>query len=323
VTVLVSGIVADEMVELMCARLASLGVDHLLVDLLRFPGDIEVTWTADGDGPAGHVSVDGRTVALEDVSGVYARYVDYRRPEAPDDLDERERALVDAEHQVALMQLYDLLPCVVVNRARCSLSNDSKPYQRLVLEEAGFATPRTLLTTVPDEARAFHDACGGRVIYKSLSGTRSVVGRLDAAGLARLELVRNCPTQFQEHVAGVDVRVHTVGDEVFATEIVSDATDYRYPGDAGERPDVRPVELPGDVAARCVALGRQLGLEVAGIDLRRTPDGRYVCFEVNPSPGFLFYERAAGQPISAAVARLLAGAARPAAERGEERDHAR
>ena len=50
-------------------------------------------------------------------------------------------------------------------------------------------------------------------------------------------------------------------------------------------------------------------LPLAGIDLRRTPDGRYVCFEVNPSPAFSFYERRTGLPIAHAIARHLAGEA--------------
>jgi hypothetical protein len=31
------------------------------------------------------------------------------------------------------------------------------------------------------------------------------------------------------------------------------------------------------------------------------------CFEVNPSPGFSYYEANAGQPISTAVAEYLTG----------------
>jgi len=46
---------------------------------------------------------------------------------------------------------------------------------------------------------------------------------------------------------------------------------------------------------------------LSGVDLRRTPDDQYYCFEINPSPGFIFYERAAGQPISEAVAPLVKG----------------
>jgi glutathione synthase/RimK-type ligase-like ATP-grasp enzyme len=51
-----------------------------------------------------------------------------------------------------------------------------------------------------------------------------------------------------------------------------------------------------------------MGLNVAGIDLRCTPGGAWVCFEVNPSPAFVYYEKATGQPIAAAIAALLARA---------------
>jgi glutathione synthase/RimK-type ligase-like ATP-grasp enzyme len=55
-------------------------------------------------------------------------------------------------------------------------------------------------------------------------------------------------------------------------------------------------------------MARDMQLLFAGIDLRRTPAGDWYCFEVNPSPGFTFYESATGQPIAAAVARFLAAA---------------
>jgi glutathione synthase/RimK-type ligase-like ATP-grasp enzyme len=164
------------------------------------------------------------------------------------------------------------------------------------------------VTTDADEARSFYEDCGKKVIYKSVSSVRSIVRRLADEDLPRLESVAHCPTQFQEWVEGVDIRVHTVGEEVFATELVSDASDYRYASRSGDSLTARAIEIPPEIASACVALAKSVGLMVSGIDLRRTPDDRYYCFEMNPSPGFLFYERATGQPISAAVAKLLKGA---------------
>jgi D-alanine-D-alanine ligase-like ATP-grasp enzyme len=48
-----------------------------------------------------------------------------------------------------------------------------------------------------------------------------------------------------------------------------------------------------------------MGLAVAGIDLRRTPEGQWYCFEVNPSPGFTYFQAQAGQAIDQAIAQLL------------------
>jgi D-alanine-D-alanine ligase-like ATP-grasp enzyme len=55
-------------------------------------------------------------------------------------------------------------------------------------------------------------------------------------------------------------------------------------------------------------LAAALHLSVAGIDLRKTPEGEWVCFEVNTSPAFTYYEEATGQPIAHAIAELLASA---------------
>jgi glutathione synthase/RimK-type ligase-like ATP-grasp enzyme len=62
---------------------------------------------------------------------------------------------------------------------------------------------------------------------------------------------------------------------------------------------------------------RRLGLEYGAIDLRLTPDGDYVFFEVNPGGQFLFVEHACGLPISAALAAHLARGRRGATA-GEE-----
>lgn len=306
--IVVCGVLADAMTELMCARLRDLDYDYVFLDQAQFPGRYGCTWDVGAEGVRGYLSGPDWKVDLAALTGVYVRYVSYRGgPERPG-LSEHERTLADAEHQAALMQLFDLVPCAVVNRARASTSNDSKVWQGFLAERFGLLTPRTLATTDPEAARAFYEACERRVVYKSLSGVRSIVRRLTEDDLgARLQRVRNCPTQFQECVDGVDLRVHTVGDEVFATEIASDADDYRYAGRDGKSLETRAVDVPPAIAQACVGMARELGLEVAGVDLRRTPDDRYYCFEVNPSPGFLFYERATGQPISEAVAHLLRG----------------
>jgi glutathione synthase/RimK-type ligase-like ATP-grasp enzyme len=100
-------------------------------------------------------------------------------------------------------------------------------------------------------------------------------------------------------------RVHVVGEEVFATEVRSDAYDYRYGSLDGHDVELAAVTIPAAVAERCCVMAKGMCLAVAGIDLRRTPDGRWFCFEVNPSPAFIYYEEATGQPIGNAIARLL------------------
>jgi glutathione synthase/RimK-type ligase-like ATP-grasp enzyme len=167
--------------------------------------------------------------------------------------------------------------------------------------------PETLITNDPELVRAFR-ARHGRVIYKSISGVRSIVQTLTDEDMTRIENIRWCPTQFQAFVEGTNVRVHTVGDRVFATAIKTEATDYRYAQrQSGDHAELRPVDLSDDLAEMCVKLSAGLGLAFAGIDLKITPENYVYCFEVNPSPAFSYYESQTGQPISQAVADYLSG----------------
>jgi glutathione synthase/RimK-type ligase-like ATP-grasp enzyme len=148
----------------------------------------------------------------------------------------------------------------------------------------------------------------GSVIYKSISSVRSVVSQLTPEKAQRLEDVVWCPTQFQAYVLGTDYRVHVVGDEVFAARIISDRDDYRYASVSGGSATIEAYEPDTELAAMCRRMVRDMGLLVAGIDLRQTPQGEWFCFEVNPSPGFSYYQDATGQPIDDAIAELLANA---------------
>jgi glutathione synthase/RimK-type ligase-like ATP-grasp enzyme len=184
-------------------------------------------------------------------------------------------------------------------------SNNSKPYQSLLIRAAGFRTPETLLTTDVQAVSEFA-ASHARIIYKSISGVRSIVRHLDVGDADRLSDVRWCPTQFQEYVPGTDYRVHVISTDTFVSRVISSAVDYRYASRDGARTSIVPGELNSEVVERCVSLTHSLGLVAAGIDLRVTDGGEVYCFEVNPSPGFTYYEQATGQPIAAAIAELLA-----------------
>jgi glutathione synthase/RimK-type ligase-like ATP-grasp enzyme len=249
----------------------------------------------------------GLRIDFAAVTAAYLRpYDPYGVPEvattAPDSPERRHAALV----YDALRLWGDLSPARIVNRLGAMGSNGSKPYQGELIRAAGFATPITLVTTDPEAARAF---CGEHetVIYKSVSGTRSIVARMTASRLAELDAVVACPTQFQAYVPGVDHRVHVVGEDTFVCELTTTADDYRYADRQGGTVSRRQADLPERERERCVALAASLGLAVAGIDLRRTPDGAWYCFEVNPSPAFSWFD-SADDRIANRVADLLASA---------------
>ncbi|WP_144299615.1 ATP-grasp domain-containing protein [Elioraea rosea] len=311
--ILVAGGIADKVTELVCARLDACGFAYRLLDLGRYPSDHGMVVHWNGGGPEGALRGPGWELDLAEISGAYVRFLGPEGRVLPTDLPGATATALRGEADAALMALIEDLPCPVVNRLGGGMSNNSKPYQALLLARAGFRVPPTLVTTDPDAARAFH-AEHGAVIYKSISGVRSIVRRLGPEQLGRIDLLRHGPAQFQAFVPGQDVRVHTVGERLFATRVRSEATDYRYASRDGLAVSMEPAELPASVAAACRRIARELDLLHAGIDLRETPEGEWVCFEVNPCPGFLFYERQTGQPISLALAELLHGGAAAARE---------
>jgi glutathione synthase/RimK-type ligase-like ATP-grasp enzyme len=311
--IVIAGGLADSVTELVCARLADCNYAYRLLDLGHYPTGYRVAWRWRAGRPEGTIAGPDWSLDLADITGVYVRFLgsegrlppDAGRPETADAL----RVEADA----GLMALFEDLPCPVVNRVAGGMSNNSKPYQALLIRRAGLCVPPTLVTNDAATARSFY-AAHGEVIYKSVSGVRSIVRRLGPDSFARLELLRDGPAQFQAYVPGDNVRVHTVGDRVFAVRVRSDAVDYRYAHRDGFTVEMEPAKLPRAIEQACLAIARDLDLLFAGIDLKETPDGDWYCFEVNPCPGFLYYERYSGLPISTALADLLRGRARAGAE---------
>lgn len=307
-TILLWGLLKDHPMAAVLERLRQLDAPVRFLDQRRV---LDTTVRVD----AGRLSRTGVTVAGEefDLDGVRAAYVRPHDSTRLPALNTRPPSSPEWRHAAEVDQVLnawsDRTGAYVLNRPEAAASNGSKPYQLRAIAAAGFFVPTTLVTNDPDQVEAFIRE-HGEVIVKSASGVRSRVRRVGPADAARTANVTTCPTQFQRRVPGTDVRVHVVGTEVFAVRVDSDADDYRYARVQGRRdPVLTGIDLPPEIAARCRDLSKRLGLPVAGIDLRRTPDGEWYCFEVNPSPGFTYYEFKTGQPIAAAIAGLLAAAA--------------
>ncbi len=309
--ILVIGGLADTVTELVCARLVECAYPYRLLDLGRYPAGFQIKWHWQGSNPIGYIAGPDWKLDLDELTGVYIRYLGPEGRVPPANIAPAVVPAMYSEYDTGLMALLEDLLCAVVNRLGGATSNNSKAYQALLVRQCGLLTPPTLVTTDPEAARRFYEDCQGEVIYKSLSGIRSIVRRLEPEQLERLSLLRHGPAQFQSFIPGENVRVHTVGNQLFATRVHSQAVDYRYAGHDGHKVEMEPAIIPPATAESCLRLARQLDLLMTGIDLKETPDGDYYCFEINPSPGFLFYEQYTGQPISRALADLLYHGLRP------------
>ncbi|MCU1427289.1 MAG: RimK domain protein ATP-grasp [Actinomycetia bacterium] len=304
--ILLWGVPGDGPLDAVAEELVAIGVEPHVLDQ-HDGAHITATSTVGAGGELRTTITDEHAATTLDLRAVSAAYL---RPHAardvlgPDD-DAMQRAIAADD---VLVTWADVADAMIVNRPSAMAVNNSKPYQLALIAQCGLAVPDTLVTTDPAAAAEFW-ARHGDVVYKSVSGVRSIVSRLGDTHRSRLDDVAHCPTQFQQYIAGTDVRVHVVGDDVFATEVASDADDYRYPDRAGSTTALASTSLPDDVARLCVAMASSMQLHVAGVDLRRTSDDEWFCFEVNPSPGFTYYEEATDQPIAAAIAALLVRAA--------------
>jgi hypothetical protein len=317
--ILLCGIPSEPPLAMVREQLQKLGVPTVVFNQRRFADtrlEFEIATQHRQTTPevTGRLYLQGRSYRLEHIRGVYNRMMDDRfLPELEEEPEGSPKRLYCRTLHDALIRWAELAPGRVVNRVAPMGSNFSKPYQAQLIRREGFLVPETLITNEPELVREFQREFG-RVIYKSISGVRSIVQTLDEADMARLEDIRWCPVQFQAYVPGVDVRVHVVDEQAFATRANSAATDYRYAArqvkdesGAGVATELEAIDLSPALTDRCVGLARALGMAFVGIDLKITPDDRVYCFEVNPSPAYSYYEAHTGQPIANALARCLAG----------------
>jgi glutathione synthase/RimK-type ligase-like ATP-grasp enzyme len=298
--VAVLGLASDPPCELLLCALAERGADVLLLDQGQGTRSRSV-YALDADGLHGTCSHTDRVWRLEALQGLYLRPQD-------DAVFLREPARLQQARNwtQTWIELGELLPARVLNPLSAMGSNSSKPFQSQLLAEAGFAVPPMLMSNVPEEVLAF-EAQHGELIYKSASGVRSIVQVLDARSRARLDAIRHCPTLFQKRLHGKNVRVHVVGQAMFATAIDSDVVDYRYAGRQGGSTSLRATRLDAHTRECCLRASKLLGLAFTGLDLMQADDGLVYCFEANPSPGYSYYEHATGQPIAAELASYLCG----------------
>jgi glutathione synthase/RimK-type ligase-like ATP-grasp enzyme len=308
IMILLCGIPSESPLALVREALDECGTPYVMLNQRQFP-IMRMSLDISGGRAGGKLQLNGDSYQLDDFTGVFSRMMDYRfLPEVKDSADNAPERQLSRNLFDTLTRWAEVTPARVVNRIAPMGSNFSKPFQAQLISRYGFEVPETLITNDPELVRAFR-AKHGRLIYKSISGVRSIVQTLTDEDMdERLDNIRWCPTQFQAFVEGTNVRVHTVGDKVFATAIKTEATDYRYAQrQSGDHAELREVDLSDELSEMCVKLAEGLGLAFAGIDLKVTPENRVYCFEVNPSPAFSYYESNTGQPISKAVAQYLAG----------------
>jgi len=264
--------------------LRQLGAPTIFIDQRRI---LDYTFEFEMDASiSGRITGPDGSFEINRARSIYLRQYNFEQMDVFAGIDRgSERWRQAAQFEDAMVLWCEVADAKVVNRPSAMGSNSSKPYQSEILREAGFSVPDTLITTDPDSVIAFwreHE----RMIYKSISSCRSIISKFSEKELAMLDDVTCCPTQFQQFIEGTDYRVHVLGDRSFAHRITSPADDYRY----SQETVIEPISLPEEIEERCFCVNEKLGLLFSGIDLRRSNEGEWFCFEVNPSPGYTYFE---------------------------------
>lgn len=196
----------------------------------------------------------------------------------------------------------------IINDPYAETFANRKPYQLSVAYNLGLNIPETVISNDPAAIRKFWKENNQNCIYKTLTpmeGQMLETRRLTEADFIDLDKVRHAPIIVQEAITGLDIRINVIGSQVFGasakTNIKESELDWRVdPTVKWEKHDID--EKLQKLLCRLV---KNLGLHYGAIDMRLTPDGDYVFFEINPSGQFLFIEIDTGQPLSNSLAQLL------------------
>ncbi len=283
-----------------------------LLDLSRFPKELHLGLDyEEGAGPIrSWFRNDREAVSVSNCSVVW-----WRRPQPfsmhEELLDPSQLSFAHTECYEAVNGLWLTFPATWVNHPSRDEEAARKPYQLRIAREVGFEIPRTRITSDPAAAAQFVEELGSsRTIYKAFTGTEQVWREtrvLRENEVALLDDVQFAPVIFQEYIpAQLDLRITVIGDEIHASAIHSAEgayqADYRM-----ELSDARveTFTLPSGIQSLVRAYMRRLGLLYGAVDIRVTPEGRYVFLEINPSGQWLFMEERTGAPMTEAFTSLL------------------
>jgi glutathione synthase/RimK-type ligase-like ATP-grasp enzyme len=256
---------------------------------------------------------DAPRIDLADVQAVWHRRP--RKPVLSPDLTEplaREFAEDNVRGHLQALHLDPWEGPLQVNEPLAESRARNKWIQLVAARRAGLQVPPTLITTDPAQVRAFAAEAwqrGEEIIYKPVAASRQAfqgAQLLTRSSLDHLSTLAHCPVIFQRRIRGRDLRVVVVDRAAFSFEQqpLDDGRDRVDIRESDTR--VRPHDVAASLRAALVAMCRDLGVAVCSADLILDGHHEPWFLELNPNGQWLWLELGGGEPISAAVADLLA-----------------
>jgi hypothetical protein len=284
----------------MLSVLRARGHDAELLDAASVPGSTRLTLGI-ADREATLRLPAGRVLEAGSITSVYWRM--YRLPVVGPLPHAGQQFVAENDARSLVESFLIRTPCQWVNGWNAFRLHQTKPVQFSIVAALGIAVPDSIFTNDPAEVLRFAGR-HPRFVFKPVQGGAHA-RTLDRSQLdgERLDTLSIAPVTLQEEIVGTNVRAFVAGDHVVACEINTPHLDYRDDAD----PAIAATSLPEDVACACREIARALDLAWTGIDLRRTPDGRHIFLEANPSPMFLGFEERCGLPLTDLLVDLLTG----------------
>ncbi|MFI1536771.1 ATP-grasp ribosomal peptide maturase [Streptomyces anandii] len=304
----------DPTADFVIAELHDRGVPVVRFDSGDFPATLSCSATVGGDSDSwrGSVQTPSRRADLGAVRSMY-----YRRPSgfAFPHLDKQDERFAAAQARYGLGGILTSLPgCLYVNHPNRIGDAEYKPAGLAAAAVAGFKVPPTVITNVPDDARAFIKE-HGPAIFKPISVPLYLVdGQAQTVQVTEVSAdeIDNSVTGtmhlFQKRVDKVaDIRVTVIGEHIFAVQIDSGLLDWRT--DYGTH-TYTPLAAPPAVERSMHAYLKHFGLVFGAFDFALTDSGEWIFIECNPSGQWAWMEPPTGLPMTAALADLLEGGIR-------------
>jgi len=236
----------------------------------------------------------------------------FRRPQPPvleqgfgKDIYDRKHALV--EWCGALEGFFAHIPKNKwMNHPSLNACASHKMEQLTRASRLGLRIPKTLITQDERKAREFWRDLEGRLIVKPIASgyierdepsqdSLIYTNTVTLEKFQEIELVRYCPTLFQEEInKKIDVRITIIDKHFFAISLGAN-------GEAGiQRTDIRrkemadvkykEIQIPISLKNTILELVESYGLRFAAIDMAIDCNGDWIFFEINPNGQWAWFD---------------------------------
>lgn len=302
------------------ATLEARGAEVMRFDTDRFPLEAQASFAQDGDGEAIRFRCGPDDFRVGPDDAIWYRRARFAE-KLPMSMDRQLRHGCVIESKALLRGLMAAAPCFVLDPPDLVRTRGHKPWQQRLAREVGLATPRTLMTNDPEEARAFIASCPGGVIAKMLAafpimddqGEEQVVFTTALTGehLDKLDGLRLSPMVFQEKLEkALELRITAIGKRLFTAAVDSQRVagaeiDWRERG-VTLLQSWKPYTLPPAVERSIERYMTRIGMQYSAIDIIVEPSGRHVFLEANPAGEcFWMQYNSPHFPLSEALADVL------------------